>query len=161
MRIEKTWNVNTVIMNLTFSSSHTIALHWRHNERDGVSNHQPHDCLLNRLFKAQIKENIKDPRHRPISWEIEHYGVMTWKLSLYYWAFAVTLNKLLNRQLSCRRFWDTVTFMYSHYYNLWCLCACSSALLLRKSYVQMELPSEMSISKLTGSTPLTRQSTAC
>ena len=26
----------------------SCALHWRHNERDGVSNHQPHDCLLNR-----------------------------------------------------------------------------------------------------------------
>ena len=23
------------------------ALQWRHNEHDGVSNHQPHDCLLN------------------------------------------------------------------------------------------------------------------
>ena len=41
-------------------------LHWRHNECDGVSNHQPHDCLLNRLFKAQIKENIKAPRHWPL-----------------------------------------------------------------------------------------------
>ena len=37
---------------------------WRHNERHGVSNHQPHDFLLNRLFQAQIKENIKAPRHR-------------------------------------------------------------------------------------------------
>ena len=27
------------------------ALQWRHDERDGVSNHQPHDCLLNRLSK--------------------------------------------------------------------------------------------------------------
>ena len=35
------------------------SLQWRHNERDGISNNQPHDCLLNRLFKAQIKENIK------------------------------------------------------------------------------------------------------
>ena len=35
------------------------ALQRRHNEHDGVSNHQPHDCLLNRLFKAQMKENIK------------------------------------------------------------------------------------------------------
>ena len=26
------------------------ALQWRHNEPDAVSNHQPHDCLLNRLF---------------------------------------------------------------------------------------------------------------
>ena len=27
-----------------------ITLRWRHNELDGVSDHQPHDCLLNRLF---------------------------------------------------------------------------------------------------------------
>ena len=30
-----------------------------HDERDGVSNHQPHDCLLNYLFKAHIKEISK------------------------------------------------------------------------------------------------------
>ena len=24
------------------------SLHWRHNDQDGVSNHQPHGCLLNR-----------------------------------------------------------------------------------------------------------------
>ena len=35
----------------------------RHNKRVCVSNHQPHDCLLKRLFKAQIKDNIKAPRH--------------------------------------------------------------------------------------------------
>ena len=40
---------------------------WRHHEWDGVSNHQPHDCLLNHLFEAQIKENIKAPRHRSLS----------------------------------------------------------------------------------------------
>ena len=40
-----------------------MSLKWRQNERDGVWNHQLHDCLLNRLFKAQIKVNIKDPRH--------------------------------------------------------------------------------------------------
>ena len=28
-------------------------LQWRHNERDGVSTHQPHDCLLNRLFRCR------------------------------------------------------------------------------------------------------------
>ena len=43
-----------------------LPLRWRHNECVGVSNHQPHDCLLNRLFKAQIKENIKAPRHWPL-----------------------------------------------------------------------------------------------
>ena len=31
-------------------------LRWRHNRRDGVSNHQPHDCLLNSLFGMQQTE---------------------------------------------------------------------------------------------------------
>ena len=35
------------------------SLQWRHNERDGVSNQQRLDCLLNRFFKVQIKENIE------------------------------------------------------------------------------------------------------
>ena len=43
-----------------------LSLEWRHNGRDGVSKHQPRDCLLNRLFKAHIKENIKAPRHWPL-----------------------------------------------------------------------------------------------
>ena len=38
-----------------------MPLQWRHNER--VSNHQLHYCLLNRLFKAHIKETSK--RHWP------------------------------------------------------------------------------------------------
>ena len=45
------------------------SLRCRHNGRDIVSNHQPHDCLLNHLFKAQIKENIKTPRHWPLCGE--------------------------------------------------------------------------------------------
>ena len=32
-----------------------MALRWRHNGRDSVSNHQPHDCLLNRLFRRRSK----------------------------------------------------------------------------------------------------------
>ena len=34
-------------------------LQWRHNERDGVSNHQHHDCLLNRLFRRRSKKTLK------------------------------------------------------------------------------------------------------
>ena len=34
-------------------------LQWRHNERDGVSNHQPYDCLLNRLFRRGSKKTPK------------------------------------------------------------------------------------------------------
>ena len=34
----------------------SLSLQWRPNERDGVSNHQHHDCLLNRLFKRSSKK---------------------------------------------------------------------------------------------------------
>ena len=32
---------------------------WRHNERDGASNHQRIDCLLNRLFRRRSKKTSK------------------------------------------------------------------------------------------------------
>ena len=35
------------------------ALLWRHNGRDSVSNHQPHDCSLNRLFRRRSKKTSK------------------------------------------------------------------------------------------------------
>ena len=36
-----------------------LTLQWRHNERDGVSNHQPHACLLHRLFRRRSKKTSK------------------------------------------------------------------------------------------------------
>ena len=35
------------------------SLQWRHNERDGICNHQPDDCLLNRLFRRKSKKTSK------------------------------------------------------------------------------------------------------
>ena len=35
------------------------ALWWRHNDHDSVSNHQPHECLLNRLFRRRSKKTSK------------------------------------------------------------------------------------------------------
>ena len=35
------------------------SLRWRHNRRDGVSNHQPPHCLLNRLFRRRSKKTSK------------------------------------------------------------------------------------------------------
>ena len=37
----------------------TNTLQWRHNEHDDVSNHQPHDCLLNGLFWRKSKKTSK------------------------------------------------------------------------------------------------------
>ena len=36
-----------------------FSLLWRHNGRDSVSNHQPHDCLLNRLIRRRSKKTSK------------------------------------------------------------------------------------------------------
>ena len=50
-----TFSVLTVLKWFVFHTS----LHWRHNGHDGVSNHQPRDCLLNRLFRRRSKKVSK------------------------------------------------------------------------------------------------------
>ena len=35
------------------------SLRWRHNDHAGVSDHQPHGCLLNRLFRRKSKKTAK------------------------------------------------------------------------------------------------------
>ena len=42
-----------------FPSQKASALRWRHNDHDGVSNHQPHGCSLNRLFRRRSKKTSK------------------------------------------------------------------------------------------------------
>ena len=38
---------------------HRCTLQWRHNDYCSVSNHQPHGCLLNRLFRSRSKKTSK------------------------------------------------------------------------------------------------------
>ena len=45
------WRLNT--------SVRALSLQWCHNGHDGVSNYQPHDCLLNRLFRCRSKKTSK------------------------------------------------------------------------------------------------------
>ena len=42
-----------------YSKTIIYTLRWRHNGHDGVSNHQPHYCLLNRLFGCRSKKTSK------------------------------------------------------------------------------------------------------
>ena len=37
----------------------SCTLEWRHNVHDGVSNQQPHDCLLNRLFRRRSTSKLR------------------------------------------------------------------------------------------------------
>ena len=47
-------------------------LQWRHNGHDSVSNHQPHGCLLNRLFRRKSKKTSL--RHWPLCGEFTGTG---------------------------------------------------------------------------------------
>ena len=42
-----------------FHKARCMSLYWRHNDHDGASNHQPHGCLLNRLFRRKSKKTSK------------------------------------------------------------------------------------------------------
>ena len=37
----------------------SLSLRWRNNDHGGVSNHQPHECLLNRLFRRRSQKTSK------------------------------------------------------------------------------------------------------
>ena len=50
-------NVNDYVV--TWKRFPATALQWRHNGHDGVSSHQPHDCLLSRLFRRRSKKTSK------------------------------------------------------------------------------------------------------
>ena len=71
MRLSYIPNGNSCTGKATFfftNSAHTLkitpethrnTLLWRHNGYDGVSYHQPHDCLLNRLFRRWSQKTSK------------------------------------------------------------------------------------------------------
>ena len=52
------WVVSTC-KSATITILLTNTLHWRHNDFDSVSNHQPHGCLFNPLFRRRSKKTSK------------------------------------------------------------------------------------------------------
>ena len=62
------------------------SLHWRHNGRDGISNHQSHDCLLNGLFRCRSKKTSKPrvtglcARNSPVTGEFPAQRPVTRKM---------------------------------------------------------------------------------
>ena len=57
------YNVNRVhnkFQHIHYSNTGKLkTLQWRHNDHGGVSNHQPHGCSLNRLFRHRSKKTPK------------------------------------------------------------------------------------------------------
>ena len=69
------------------------SLQWRHNERDGVSNHRHLDCLFNCVFRRRSKKTSKLPgkcfhlmtSSRSGSWDVKqtfkHRAIICWRKS--------------------------------------------------------------------------------
>ena len=55
-------------------------LQWRHNGRDSASNHQPHDCLLNRLFRSISKHQSSMSGEFPAQMASNSENVSIWWL---------------------------------------------------------------------------------
>ena len=55
--MKTTWYRHCIIVKYSFLS--TLSLEWRHNEHHSVSDHQPHDCLINRLFRPRSNKTSK------------------------------------------------------------------------------------------------------
>ena len=58
--IKQPWYLADIFSNVLATDTLWLAreaLQWRHNERDNVSNHQPHDCLLNRYSGADQRKH--------------------------------------------------------------------------------------------------------
>ena len=49
----------TTFCSIAYIGYQQWSLWWRHNGSDGISNHQPYDCLLNRLFGRRSKKTSK------------------------------------------------------------------------------------------------------
>ena len=58
------------------------SLQWHHNERDGVSDHQPRDCVLNPLFRCRSKKISKLRVTDLCQWPVNspHKGPVTRKM---------------------------------------------------------------------------------
>ena len=59
MNIIQPYTNKAIFVSKFDAACHSKSLHWRHNGHESVSNHQPHDCLLNHLFRRRWKKISK------------------------------------------------------------------------------------------------------
>ena len=52
-------NNNATYKTVDINWQYITSLRWRHNGHDGISNHRPHQCLLNHLVRRESKKTSK------------------------------------------------------------------------------------------------------
>ena len=79
-----------------------ILLQWRHNGHNSVSNHQPHDCFLKRLFRHRSKKTSKlrvtglCTRNSPEGGEVPAQMASNAENVSIWWRHHVTLHREIN-----------------------------------------------------------------
>ena len=79
-------------------------LRWRHNGCDNIPNHQPHDCLLNRLFRRRSKKTSSSASLAFV-WEIHRGPVSSpdkWPVTRKIFPFDDVIMKCGRRSVSWR-----------------------------------------------------------
>ena len=93
-------------------------LQWRHNESGGVSNHQRHDCLVNRLFKHRLKKTSKSrvtglcEGNSPVTGAFPAQRASDRNTTILVLKVKEFTNPLRPRQYG-RHFWDNVSNVFS------------------------------------------------
>ena len=105
------------------SNAAILSLQWRHNGHGSVSNHQPCDCLHNRLFRRRSKKTLKlgvtglcagnspGPVNSPHKWPVTRkmfpFGDVIMCI------FVISLDEILrNSRVACER--DVWILMWRH-----------------------------------------------
>ena len=105
------------------------SLQWRHNGCDSVSNHQPHDCLLNRLYRRRSKKTSKlrvtglCAGNSPVTGEFPAQMAGNAENVSIWWRHHVTLQTYTCRHLteSNQSFYPSELFVL---FSMGCLCFC-------------------------------------
>ena len=94
--------------NLLSDMTFITALRWRRNESDSVSNHQPNDCLLNRLFRRGSQKTSKlrvtglCAGNSPGTGEFPAQMASNAEIVSIWWRHHGILSSIKNRDVECR-----------------------------------------------------------
>ena len=89
------------------SSFWVSPLQWRHNGHDGVSNNQPHDCLLKRLFRHRSKKTSK---LRVIGFWAGNYSPHKWPVTRKMFPFDDVIMPFWGAETTIHRVWLIVLY---------------------------------------------------
>ena len=102
--------------NLDRNTKYVSTLHWRHSEYDDISNHQPHGCLLNRVFRRRSKKTPKlratdlCARNSPGSMNSPHKGPVTRKM--FPFDDVIMIQCILKCRLKVRSLCSSISVLY-------------------------------------------------